>query len=309
MAYITNFSFFNQEESGIPIPGKGITGFYLPGLQKSSLNTIGDFCMNPYGGVSNLDCPDWDPSCNCIVTQFMPTKPEPEQKTLITLRKKISECDLIKQYLGNDWLGIDYTNPYSTFNCPGCAYETVEPKPEERLIQAYKLKKDNESIQGYTGPYPYSLGISGISGIKLSTDYGPGEAPEKITKADWKCTGDCFKYYTEYSKTNATFWNTPLKTPLLRKGQIGSYNAQKIKILVNGDSRIHVGDLINLSIPIEGYPYKKRFSGRWMIYKIERVLTLNKHSMFLYLMRDGHSLNEVTNPLDLDVNIPNTIEG
>jgi len=304
MAYITNFSFFNQEESGIPIPGKGISGFYLPGLQKSSLNTIGDFCMNPYGGVSNLDCPDWDPTCNCIITQYMPTRPEPEQKTLINLRKKISECDLIAQELGGDWLGIDYTNPYSTFNCPGCTYSSILPEPpKEKLVQAYKLKKDNESIQGYTGPYPYSLGISGISGISLATDYAPTEPTEKITSADWKCTGDCFKYYTEYSKTNATFWNTGPKTPLLRKAQIGSYNAQKIKILVNGDSRIHVGDLIDVGIPINEDPYQKRFSGRWMVYKIERVLTVTKHSMFLYLMRDGHVLPQSEEELDFTVNI------
>ena len=32
---------------------------------------------------------------------------------------------------------------------------------------------------------------------------------------------------------------------------------------------------------------KTRHDGRWMVYKIQRVLTAVKHSMYLHLMRDG----------------------
>jgi hypothetical protein len=29
------------------------------------------------------------------------------------------------------------------------------------------------------------------------------------------------------------------------------------------------------------------FGGVWMVYKVQRVITAQKHSMYLYLMRDG----------------------
>ena len=291
MAYITNFSHFNQEESGIQFLQKGISAAFLPGIQKSSINTVGDFCMNPFGGVSNLDCPEWDPSCNCIVTQYMPTKAEPQDKTLIKLKKNLNECSLIKKHLNDNkfnegWLGIDYTNPYSTYNCPNCQPIDIT-KNSEKLIESYRLKNEDDVSKGYSGPFLYSLGISGISGgITLNSEAEKDEFPERFDKdieVDWECTDGCFKYYLEYSKTNATFWNTPPKTPLLRKGQIGAYNAQKIKILVNGDSRVRVGNLINLDTSLYTDPFKTRFSGRWMIYRIERIITHKKHSMFLFL--------------------------
>jgi hypothetical protein len=32
---------------------------------------------------------------------------------------------------------------------------------------------------------------------------------------------------------------------------------------------------------------RSRHDGRWMVYKIQRIITPIKHSMYLFLMRDG----------------------
>ena len=321
MSYITNFTHFDKDDFILRYPGgqvaSGTNAQYphISGIQKSSINTIGSFCMSPYGAVSNLDCPDWDPACNCWITQFMPNAPEPSGISMDEMRLDIDECSLIKEAFTktteaesqgrSEWWGVDYGNPNSTYNCPFCDSKLLTPailnKPQ--TIEYWKIKNVANG-QGLNSPnellYPYSTGLSGISGISLSTDYAADAPTDSIQTTDWKINGGCFHNYLEYSKTNATFWRTPVKTPLLRKGQIGAYNAQKIKILVNGNYSVKPGTLINISIPIgdetNNQLTQKRFSGRWLVYKVERVLTTFKHSMFLYLMRDGFSINPYISP-------------
>ena len=293
MGYITNFSYFSPEDCELQFPGQPNYYPYTKTLQKSSINTVGSFCLNPYGAVSNLNCPDWDPACNCWVTQYMPEEKEPSGISLSYLKGRISECYFIEKNLKNkaEWVGVDYSNPQCTYNCFDLDKQTnpvLDPTP----VDSYKISGSNVPT-GST--FTYSIGISGISGISLIDDYrfidGP---PDKVKTAPWKVCGSCFPYYMEYSRTNATFWNTSPKTPLLRKGQIGAYNSQKIKILVNGDQRVKIGMLVNIRIPIGDETgdaiTQKRFSGRWMIYRIERIITASKHSMYLYLMRDGFAI-------------------
>jgi hypothetical protein len=91
--------------------------------------------------------------------------------------------------------------------------------------------------------------------------------------------GPNFKFYKEYSKTNATFWNTPPETPLFRRAQTALMNAQRVKILVHGNINITPGTIVNIDY--------FNFGGRWMVYRVERTITAERHSMYLYLMRDG----------------------
>jgi hypothetical protein len=315
MAYINNFSNFERDDVGIPIyPNKVKDYPLLQGIQKASINTIDSFCLSPYGAVSNLNCPDWDPSCNCWITQYMPTKPEPSGISLQALKIGISECDLIKQKLnkGTDqpaamsWLGIDYSDPYALYNCPNCKPPTKPTNFEKPTgVEYYKISYQEplEGLRGKTAVFPYSEGLLKNNGITLNQDWikvDPQAITDDISGAEWECTGGCFPYYMEYSKTNATFWRTPLKTPLLRRGQVGSYNAQKIKILVNGDSRIKAGSVVTISAPIgdetDQTITQKRFSGRWLVYRVERVFTTFKHSMFLFLMRDGFAVDSDIQP-------------
>lgn len=299
MAYITNFSNFTPEECGLIFPNQPSHYPRTTTIQKSSVNTIDSFCLNPYGAVSNLDCPDWDPACNCWITQFMPEKREPPGISLEEYKAKISECSLIQEHLKDqEWMGVDYSNPYCQYNCIGITGLAANPNLNPVPVDTYKI--DGSSIKTAGATFPYSLGLSGISGVSLITEYRPDQVADGLTSANWKTCGSCFPYYLEYSKTNATFWNTSPKTPLLRKGQIGAYNSQKIKILVNGQQNVKVGMMVNIAMPIgdetKDKLTQKRFSGRWFIYRIERVITTFKHSMYLYLMRDGYSIQSKTSP-------------
>jgi len=299
-AYITNFDTFYKEECGIPFPGVTTGAPFITGIQKSSINTIDSFCMNPYGQVNNMDCPDWDPVCNCWITQFMPGITEPPGMSLDYFRKSINECELMNKELNqdqqiNEWAGVDFSNPYSTYNCPICDPNLQQPVDIKKIkkLEYYKINGSSplENIQGK--PFIYAQGISGISGgITLSGNLEIDEPGDDIESTDWRINGVCFPLYLEYSKTNATFWNTLEKTPLLRKGQVNALQAQKIKILVNGRYEIKPGSLVRLKIPIgdetSNILKEKRFGGRWMVYRIERVITKTKHSMYLYLMRDGY---------------------
>jgi hypothetical protein len=88
-----------------------------------------------------------------------------------------------------------------------------------------------------------------------------------------------FRYYKQYSKTSATFWNTPKLTPIRRRAQMALMTAQRVKILVNGDFGVNPGKIVTVNSP--------NFGGRWMVYKVQRIFTPQKHTMYLYLMRDG----------------------
>jgi broad specificity polyphosphatase/5'/3'-nucleotidase SurE len=59
---------------------------------------------------------------------------------------------------------------------------------------------------------------------------------------------------------------------------------------VNGDFDIKPGNLVNINMPTPEMKNisETRFAGRWMVYKNEHVITSQKHSMILYLMRDGN---------------------
>ena len=81
------------------------------------------------------------------------------------------------------------------------------------------------------------------------------------------------------------------------------YNFQKIKITVNGSYLVKVGSLINVRVPIKDQISAsgnslsdKRFGGTWMVYRIERTITGGKHTMVLYLMRDGFNTDKYSTP-------------
>jgi len=279
---------------------------------KKTVNSFNDesACLSPYGPVSSVNCPKNDPYCECPI-EIQKLKPgitgiknapgaaalvgvsfsaEPSDAELAELKNATNECTLIYQKLGLDWFGIDYSDPHSSYNCTNCA--TVDGAP---VFQPVKEPDDNWRL--YTG-------VTGEGG-KLQSDSlffnydkrlkfaisGPNETfiyknfPPSITGAAaqtlncGRLIGPYFKYYKEYSKTNSTFWNTPPKTPLYRKAQTALMGAQRIKILVHGNFKIKPGTMVNVDY--------HNFGGRWMVYKVQRVITAQKHSMYLYLMRDG----------------------
>lgn len=243
-----------------------------------SLNTEKGPCLSPFGPVSDMNCPNNNPTCNCsnAVQNYQPEGLPVTDEELASAKTNTNECNDIKQQLGNEWLGIDPGNPYSSYNCNYC-----EEFNTNLLGISYQ---DTPGITSSWKNYFLIKQIPFFNYDKRKT-YDGLEFPPSVSIIP-DLGSDCqdiqgryFKYYKEYSKTAATFWNTPPRTPLNRRAQVALLGAQRIKILVNGDLRARPGKLIYVDYP--------NFGGRWMIYKVQRVVKPQKHSMFLYLMRDG----------------------
>lgn len=275
------------------------------------INDLGP-CMNPNGFVSNIDCPEDDPYCNCPKA-LQPKEKEPSGISLMELRKATNECVKIKEELSvKNWFGVDYSNQYCSFNC-------FDPDALTGSCGASMIYKGLSGICGGTGEsgnfFPYDrrkaftyrnfegeqdlsiifsnmlYGLTGISGISgISADSSQSTGP----------TGN-FKDYLAYSKTNATFWNTPAETPLYRRAQTMLLTYQRIKITVNGLFDIKPGNTIKINMPTGESKMlpNTRFHGSWMIYKVQRVITSQKHSMILFLMRDGNELSVETSSTDI----------
>lgn len=328
---IENISVFRPDETGIfnGISGSSASNI-LFNLQKSSINTIESVCFSPFGQVSNINCPDWDPACNCFINQYKPKELPKTDSELIELKKKTSECELIykeivKKFDQPYWFGVDFSNHKCPYNCLSEEFTLNSNGYDAKYFKDVKI-----NYFGITGTiskdtfYPYNIGYYGNSGPVLNLDPSDGIQPsndifiwdkEKIKPLDYKLTtGEnennisinkpLFKSYLEYSKTNATFWNTPAKTPLLRNAFMGLYGFQKIKIAVNGSYLIKIGSLINITMPIKDEISEsgtglndKRFAGTWMVYRIERTIIGGKHTMNLFLMRDGYNNNKYNKPV------------
>ena len=91
---------------------------------------------------------------------------------------------------------------------------------------------------------------------------------------------------------------------MYRKAQTNLLTYQRVKIIVNGNFKIIPGDILNLNIPTgeKTSILSTRFHGKWMIYAVDRVITATKHSMTLYLMRDGNNISpeKTINPIELE---------
>jgi hypothetical protein len=66
---------------------------------------------------NNSGCTAGHPYCNCPAQYLAPEEKEPTYLELAKLENEINECALIKEYLGDDWLGCELSNPDSTCSC------------------------------------------------------------------------------------------------------------------------------------------------------------------------------------------------
>ena len=183
-------------------------------------------CANPNGTVSKIGCPDSDPYCNCPAQDMIPDEREPTYLELYALYTQLKECDLIKDNLGEEYLGCVWSDPNNPCSC---------------------------------------------------------NCPE---------IGDKFKKYLEYSRTYATFWETPRNTPLLRNSQMEQLFSQKIAILVPTTSKVKVGDIVELIQPNpvseEFFTKQKNLYGKWLVLQINHTFTKNvTQGLNLTLCRDS----------------------
>jgi hypothetical protein len=282
------------------ILGNQTSDEYIYPPQKKTINSfdkdVVSDCLSPYGPVSNINCPKDNPYCTCADLIIRPESIEPSDQELVNLKNATSECAAIYDVLGTDWFGIDYDNPHSSYNCADCVPVNDTENPEDEFGPVEKSPEDwknyfqvsssnttdstGETTSQTTKQYYFNYDKRKIFG-ETPFPASSSEVSDLAVECNSPLIGQYFKYYKEYSKTSATFWNTPPKTPLLRKAQTSLMMAQRIKILVHGNLLINPGKIVTVDYP--------NFGGRWMVYKVERIITAQKHSMYLYLMRDGVS--------------------
>ena len=104
--------------------------------------------------------------------------------------------------------------------------------------------------------------------------------------------GKKFPEYLEYTKTYATYWDTPKDTPLIRNAQIAQFMSQQVTISVAPNRNIKIGDLIKIVhkklIEDEIRGDAKRFDGYWMVTEVRHIFTEeSSQHMQLVLNRDS----------------------
>lgn len=226
------------------------------------------FLPNPSLGGNPVSVPH--------LQKYAPTESNPTEQSLLAAKLAASECSLIKTNLSEKWLGIDYSDPNAAYNCFCNDEPGAPPGPKTDFWVSGVFPTPNSDSATF---------------VNLPADVA-NAAPEYIPPTYG--AGDCgtnFDKYIEISKTNATFWNTPPKTPLLRRAQTALLMYNRIRILVHGDFTVKPGNIIKID-----YTFKfnnnntidtSRFDGNWMVYKVQHIITGVKHSMYLFLMRDG----------------------
>ena len=151
--------------------------------------------------------------------------------------------------------------------------QTEEPTDEE-IQEALESIKECDYIESVLG--------SDYLGCMWNNKNHP-------SSCECPCRGDKFNEYVEYTRTYATYWDTPEVTPLWREAQMFLINAQTATVVLNGDLSLRPGTLIKIvnKLPGAEEPSSRRFSGRWMITSISHMMDNESHRMLIGLSRDS----------------------
>ena len=211
-------------------------------------------CANPEGPVDNSDCPEDEPLCNCPCQELIPTK-----------EASSAWWPWIFAGYGGGWLwgGGDEGGP-------------AEEPTNEQIQEASEKIKECDYIESELG--------SSYLGCLWNDQSHP-------SSCDCPCRGENFGKYIEYTRTYATYWDTPKETPLWRNAQMFLINSQKAAIVLNGDLTLRPGQLINIQSEMPGSESEetqnRRFGGRWLVTDINHVITGMNHKMLIGLSRDS----------------------
>ena len=181
-------------------------------------------------------------------------------------------------------------DPYC--NCPARNRQPSEPEPS--YLNLYKMEQEIKEC----ALIEQELGEEWLGCVWSD--------PDNTASCNCPEIGDKFMDYLEYSRTYATFWSTPKKTPLLRNVQMNLLYSQTAVIIVNRNDKIKIGSLVFLedlnptNSPIEFKNKYKRFYGKWLVTSIVNVFIGDtKNYMVVTLNRDS---------LPVDPNISNSPE-
>lgn len=248
---------------------------YRPGLVSSDLWRYDLSGETEYGLISppTLE-PNYDVFDNNFAAQF------------VVFGRSSNLCDKFTCANSNGKVtnkGCPEDDPYC--NCPAQEHMPDEREPSYlELYQLYNELRECKLIEKHLGEE--YLGCIWID-------------PNNPCSCNCPEIGEKFAEYLEYSKTYATYWDTPKNTPLLRNSQLTQFMSQQVTIAVVPNRNIKVGDLIYLhhkkmlldeirEVVLGEDGDKKRFDGHWMITEIHHKFTKEASQyMQLVLNRDS----------------------
>lgn len=223
-------------------------------------------CMNPAGFPGTNGCPPEDPLCNCPCQG----KNEYKGKALSTYVQPGSSGGMpseivlrpdLMDIVDDRFLGLTNAEPNSFGKEPS----TLELQLlESEIYECELVKKHPQLGEEYLGCV--------------------WDDPESPYNCTCPTIGKKFPEYMKYNRTNATFWSTPLETPLFRNAQMALFNSNKIQMRVAGDLSLITGDVIEIKAQISDKP--KRFSGRWLVTSIKHIFNPDFHTMDVVLSRE-----------------------
>ena len=143
------------------------------------------------------------------------------------------------------------------------------------IFQEFRKIKEEEYVKKYLGSSYLGCVYDDINSISSA------KCPEQ---------GRYFAKYLEYCRTSATFWDTPLDTPLQRQAQMGQLKSESIEIKISGqiEKEIKLGSIINIKNHNTMPNHEpRRNSGEWLVTSISYEFQSDStFSMILILMRD-----------------------
>jgi hypothetical protein len=112
------------------------------------------------------------------------------------------------------------------------------------------------------------------------------------SSCDCPCVGENFKKYIEYTRTSATYWDTPNETPLWRDAQMALINSQQASIMLSGDLSLRPGEIINITNKNIDSQKERRMAGRWLLAEIQHnMIRGGQHTMLCHLIRDSSPID------------------
>jgi len=236
-------------------------------------------CANPEGPVDNSDCENNEPFCNCPCQELIPDSEEQINR----INQEFAEWEEGLNFVGAEiYRGGDIPEDgeglYQWDDASKVTKEDLAEPTDEELKELLEGIKECDLIEEFLGEQ--------WLGCLWSDQVNP-------SSCNCPCVGEQFSEYLEYTRTHATYWDTPKNTGLWRNAQMILLNAQKCVIVLDGDFSLQPGKIVSVlaSEPVpdkpEGEWDKHRISGRWLIHGIEHVVSPTTHRMFVVLMRDS----------------------
>jgi len=275
--YASSLSKFFTETTMSWLMGDGL--LYRPGLKVEDVWKYDISGESDYGLVEPpINEPNYDLFDSNWSAQF-----------IVFSRTTIPSCET----LNLDWCSYGFTgqkplrihsNPNEQGidiykNCPKLSGNTASGMPTEsepsymQLFELYKEINECNLIETHLGKN--YLGCL-------------WNEPNNPCSCNCPHQGVSFGDYLAYTRTHATFWDTPHYVPLYRKAQIGQLHNNIIQVDVAQLSKdIKLGDVINVNNTTRTLSTKdRRISGKWLLTEIEYIFEQKEQKTRLTLMRD-----------------------